>query len=236
MTHAAPSSHLVISGAGRAGTSFLMALLTRLGLDTGFTAQDVERALSSPARAGLELDLLHGVGLPRVVKNPNLCDHIEQVLVRTDLRIEHLIVPLREPEAAAASRERAQHDGLAVLPWHKRWRARLKRKPIPGGRWPSAQHLPQAPLLVDRVHRLLLAAAAHDVPVTLLAYPRLVCDPVYLYDRLAPLLPGIDRPRFDAAFHAEVRPDRLHAGSRAEVQTAAWVALPLVSGYLNTGL
>jgi hypothetical protein len=235
MKYVAPSSHLVISGAGRAGTSFLVALLTRLGLDTGFTPADVARALASPARAGLELDLLHGTDLPHVVKNPNLCDHIEQVLARRDLRIEHLLVPLREPEAAAASRERAQHDGLAALPWHKRWRARLKRKPIPGGRWPSAQHQPQAPLLVDRVHRLLLAAAAHDVPVTLLAYPRLVRDPAYLYGRLAPLLPDIDRAAFHAAFRAVVRPDRLHPGSAAEAKTAeasrsAPETLSLVSG------
>lgn len=220
MQHAAPSSHLVISGAGRAGTSFLMALFTRLGLDTGFSQQDVERALSSPARAGLELDLRCGTDLPRIVKNPNLCDHIEQVLARPDLRIEHLIVPLREPEAAAASRERAQHDGLMALSWHKRWRAVLKRKPIPGGRWPSAQDVPQAPLLMDRVHRLLLAAAAHDVPVTLLAYPRLVRDPAYLYRRLGPLLGGIEAAAFEQAFHEVVRPDHLHADPAAEGRIA----------------
>ena len=35
----------LIVGTGRAGTSFLVALLTRLGLPTGFTNADVEKTL-----------------------------------------------------------------------------------------------------------------------------------------------------------------------------------------------
>ena len=38
----------LIVGTGRAGTSFLVALLTRLGLPTGFTNADVEKLYSTP--------------------------------------------------------------------------------------------------------------------------------------------------------------------------------------------
>lgn len=221
----AVSSHLVISGAGRAGTSFLMALLGRLGLDTGFSADQVTRALAGPARAGLERDL-RGPHLPRVVKNPNLCDYIDDVLARRDLRIEHLIVPLREPDEAAQSRARAQQAGLAALSWRKRLSAVLKGKAIDGGFWPGAAHLPQAQVVVDRVHRLLLAVAAHDIPVTLLAYPRLTRDPAYLYAKLSPLLPGVDWATFQAAFAAVVRPDWVHtsAARPAAAPSNAWLS------------
>lgn len=219
------SSHLVISGAGRAGTSFLMALFTRLGLDTGFTADQVQRDLSRPARAGLEWDL-RGRGLPRVVKNPNLCDHIDDVLARRDLRIEHLIVPLRDPAEAARSRRRAQGDGLGAMPWHKRWRAVLKGKAVDGGLWPGTSSAAQEQVVVDRVHRLLLAVAARDIPVTLLAYPRLTRDPAYLFAKLKPVLGGIEWPHFHAAFAAQVRPDWVHAAEAESLGHAPSVLMP----------
>jgi hypothetical protein len=219
-----PSHHVVISGAGRAGTSFLMVLLTRLDLDTGFTAEDIARDLARPAHAGLERDL-RDHALPRVVKNPNLCDHIDEVLARTDLKIEHLIVPLREPEAAAQSRQRVQQAGLQALSWRKRLSARFKRKALDGGLWPGTQHLPQEPVLLDRVHRLLLAVAAEPIPVTLLAYPRLVRDPAYLHAKLAPIFPGLAWPVFQAAFAAVVRPDWVHAYGQEPLATASAPAL-----------
>ena len=46
--------HIIISGTGRAGTTFLVQLLTELGLDTGFPkGQKIDQNSS----AGLELDL-----------------------------------------------------------------------------------------------------------------------------------------------------------------------------------
>lgn len=202
-----------------------MALFTRLGLDTGFSAEQVSRDLARPARAGLEWDLRRR-DLPRVVKNPNLCDHIDEVLARRDLRIEHLIVPLREPAEAARSRRQAQQAGLAALPWHKRWRAVLKGKAVDGGLWPGTTAAAQEQVAVDRVHRLLLAVAARDIPVTLLAYPRLIRDPAYLFAKLKPVLPGVDWPRFHAAFAAQVRPDWVHAAQEEPLGHVPSVLMP----------
>ena len=57
----------LIVGTGRAGTSFLVALLTRLGLPTGFTNADVDKTLlHTAAHAGLEHD-------PRMVDNTIQC-------------------------------------------------------------------------------------------------------------------------------------------------------------------
>jgi hypothetical protein len=69
--------HCAISGTGRAGTSFLVQLLTYLELDTGFTEDTL--ILDKNARAGLELDILSR-NAPYIVKKPWLCDTIIDVL------------------------------------------------------------------------------------------------------------------------------------------------------------
>jgi hypothetical protein len=74
-------SHVVITGTGRAGTTFLVQLLTCLGLDTGFDINTMEvlptartahigsMGLSPIARAGLEMDIRHAQA-PYIVKSP----------------------------------------------------------------------------------------------------------------------------------------------------------------------
>lgn len=49
--------HVVITGTGRTGTTFLVELLTHLELDTGFTAESVTQMKDQTGRAGLEHDI-----------------------------------------------------------------------------------------------------------------------------------------------------------------------------------
>ena len=53
----ASCSHVLITGTGRTGTTFLVQLLTNLGLDTGYTRQNM--TLFEYARAGLEHNVTH---------------------------------------------------------------------------------------------------------------------------------------------------------------------------------
>src|SRR5687768_17589609 len=66
-------SHVIISGTGRAGTSYLVELLTNMSLDTGYTPSTAQ--LDSQARSGLELDI-RNESAPYLVKSPWLCDYI----------------------------------------------------------------------------------------------------------------------------------------------------------------
>lgn len=52
-----PRHHVVITGTGRAGTTFLVDLLFHLGLDTGYQADSIENYKHPNARAGLEVDI-----------------------------------------------------------------------------------------------------------------------------------------------------------------------------------
>ena len=70
-----PRRHVMISGTGRAGTSFLVQLLTNLGLDTGVTPEKMK--LDENARAGLEYDI-RKADAPYIVKSPFFCDHAKR--------------------------------------------------------------------------------------------------------------------------------------------------------------
>ena len=64
--------HIVITGTGRAGTTFLMHLLTELGLETGFSPETLSQNISQDSNSGLEWpneDFLSGKA-PRVFKSP----------------------------------------------------------------------------------------------------------------------------------------------------------------------
>ena len=88
--------HLLITGTGRAGTSFLVKYLAELGLDTHLEDPD-GASWDEVAHAGLE-DLLlleQPKHLPYVIKSPWLTEYIDQVLARDDIAIDGVIIPVR---------------------------------------------------------------------------------------------------------------------------------------------
>ena len=99
----ATKSHVLISGTGRAGTTFLIRLLGELGEDTGFL--NPEQDIDQISHAGLEVDLLT-VPMPRVVKSPSACEKLAVALERKLYRIDHCFVPVRDLYSAAESRRR----------------------------------------------------------------------------------------------------------------------------------
>ena len=203
-------SHVIISGTGRAGTTFLVQLLTHLGLDTGFdsntmevlqTARDARIGpmdLFPTARAGLEMDIRHPQA-PYIVKSPFLCDLAEEALA-SSVRIEHAIIPVRHFNAAAASRAHVQ----------KLTTGSADGKAVPGGLWDTDKADDQADVLRVKFTKLIEVLVRHDIPISFLAYPRLVRDPDYLYAKLNFLLADIDLPSFRRVFDRLVRPEWIH--------------------------
>jgi hypothetical protein len=196
--------HLIISGTGRAGTTFLVQLFTHLGLDTGFS--DGASGIWPGCNAGLELDL-RKPDAPYVVKSPWICDYLDDLLKTGEVVIDHAIVPVRDLFAAAESRRdvvrRRDQGGPAVAP-----------DAIPGGLWHTTEPERQEDILAQQLHKLLVALARHSVPITLLLFPRFAADPEYLFERIHPLLDGIEYDRFLASFQATSRPELIHNFSR----------------------
>src|SRR3954468_2936704 len=108
-----PSHKVIITGTGRAGTTFLVRLLTEIGLDTGYTRDNWQKDYFAHCNAGLEHEL-SDPGAPYIVKNPGLCETLERELVRRQVTIDLAIIPIRELEAAASSRIRVGGTNGAV--------------------------------------------------------------------------------------------------------------------------
>ena len=188
-------SHCIITGTGRAGTTFLVQLFTELGLDTGFTTDTMH--LDPVANAGLELDIMSDKA-PYIVKSPWLCDNIAEVLkART---INHAIIPMRELSAAAASRARV----------HKAYGFLGKFFTVPGGLVHTFSSTKQEEILALQFTHLVEILVANDVPITFLSFPRFTGDAQYLYRRLEFLLKEIPYDTFLAAFNKYVRPELIH--------------------------
>ena len=102
--------HIVISGTGRAGTTFLVELLTNLGLETGYEPSQMNHHQTT-GRAGLENNLKSD-DCPYIAKDPWFCDYADEILNRDDIVIEHIFIPVRNLAAAAESRRMVTREGV----------------------------------------------------------------------------------------------------------------------------
>lgn len=214
----AVTRHLLIGGPGRSGTSFLVRYLAEVGLETRL-AREPDAAWYEEAQAGLEDLPLRGADgkLPYVVKTPHLHQMLDEVLADGGRRIDAVIVPVRDLTEAAASRVVMERQHVhRSAPWmaelNETWEVWGE---TPGGIVYSLNPLDQARLLAVGFYRLVERLVRADVTLILLAFPRIVTDADYLFDRLRPVLPAaVDRAAARAA-HARIADPRAVRVSRA---------------------
>lgn len=194
--------HTIITGTGRAGTTFLVELLTRLGLDTGFTEESLK--IDKRAMAGLERSLKKRTA-PYIAKDPSGCMYLPDLLAKGNVIIDHAIVPIRDFPAAAKSRIRVSEL------------ARAKgRKRANGGLWMTDDPDEQLSVLYQQFSELMAALVRYDVPVTWMWFPRLTTDAEYTFEKLSFLMPATDFKTFSEAFWETARPERVHRLSETD--------------------
>lgn len=189
-----PKHHMIISGTGRAGTTFLVQLLTELGFDTGFKKG---KSVDPNSHAGMELDI-RDPNAPYVIKSPWLCDYLDDVLQNGDIVVDQALVPMRDLYSAAQSRREVTR------------KAQSGNSEVPGGLWHTKNPEDQETILVTQFYKLFFALAKHNVPLVLLLFPRLVKDPEYLYQKIGFLLGDIKYDAFLEAFQSISRPELVH--------------------------
>lgn len=172
---------IIICGTGRAGTSFLVRLLTRLGYDTGYTA-DAD-GFNPAIRAGCELigdvdvrDPQLWARLPQVVKSPFLSTKLDQIPVP----IGHVLIPVRDLDDASASRDQT---GL-------QWAGRGMR---------------QRDWLACNLGEAVATCMTRGIPFTLLQFPRLVQDAEYCLRALRGAFPFIADERDAYEIHRSLQ-------------------------------
>jgi pimeloyl-ACP methyl ester carboxylesterase len=187
-----PRSHILISGTGRAGTSFLVRYLTELGLDTHLSRRE-EPVWDENAQAGLEDPpiITDPENLPRVVKTPWMSEYIDHILGQVGFKVEVAILPVRDLVDAASSRlilemqsMHQNHPNMKRLPttWEN-WGT------TPGGAIFSLNPLDQARILALGFHRLVQHLVEANVQIVFLQFPRLIEDADYVFDNLKAFLP-----------------------------------------------
>lgn len=177
---------IIITGTGRAGTTFLMQLLQRVGLRTGF---EHNHKIDGQSHAGLELGV-NSLTVPNidVVKNPAFAHNMSAILREYSAFINVIIIPVRNIHEVAASRavHGINHDG---------------------GFTKGVTSVRQQRRQAQEAHTALNAALqASALPYIYLVYPKHVLHEYYAYERLKPILDafGIERLDFLMA-HREIR-------------------------------
>lgn len=153
---------IVITGTGRAGTSALMHLFTELGFKTGFTIEECEAYYNRPEKAGLEK------GFDELVNNNNIDifkkPEASMFITKYKDYIKHLIVPIRDNEEVAISREKNQTHRNAN-----------------GGFWKAENREQQILTNYKVFYTLCRDAALWGIPITFLHFPAFIYNPSYLF-------------------------------------------------------
>lgn len=175
---------IIIAGTGRAGTSFLVRLLTRLDIDTGWN-RNVDGFIPS-IRAGCEIQWgsdHHNIPpspewletAPRIIKSPYLSRHLT-ALVEQGTKIDHVIIPIRDLDDATNSRLNA---GLS---------------------WFSEDFEEEKRNLTETLAKCTNDCDMFQIPRTFLRFPQHVKDVDYAFVEMAKVFPELDRERFVAEF------------------------------------
>jgi hypothetical protein len=196
--------HVIISGTGRAGTTFIIELLTKLGCDTGFNKENYTSGIDHNCNAGLEWDIRNEVA-PYIMKSPWFCEYADEIIKKPSVAIDYVFIPIRDMRSAAASRIRVMQEHLNKHP-----DSNQKANQVSGGLWGTENEENQQAVLHDKLHSLLLALADSQIPITMMSFPRLVKDAEYTYNKLKPLLNNSSFAKFKRAFEATSRPELIH--------------------------
>ena len=199
----APRHHTIITGTGRAGTTLLVSILSRLGLPTGFDPENLR--VNQIADAGLEHNLREP-SCPYIVKSPGVARRIARIFDRNEIVFDHAIICMRNLAEAAESRRAVRA-------------MRLERGLHPqgaGALWGTTDPNQQENMLGQFFHSLIFHLTAHEVPITFIHFPRFAHEPAYLYRKLAPIFPTITEEALHLACDSEIVHDKIHDYSAAE--------------------
>lgn len=172
---------VLITGTGRAGTSFLVQLLTNLGEDTGFQ-RGVK--LDSKCNAGLEQkeDSKH-----RVIKNPEFALRIPDI--NKKIEIEHIYIPIRELSKTALSRARIGSGD--------------------GGLWNASDLTSQEDFNARLFYKLINDCIRLEIEFTLIDFDKMTQNPDYLFSKIYKSFNFIEED-FKACYYSLIDSSKIH--------------------------
>jgi hypothetical protein len=185
--------HLLIAGTGRTGTSLLVRILDACGFETEISRRHGAVFWDENANAGIESIPIVGDDHPYVVKSPWSYQFIRELLARPDIKLDGVLLPVRDLAEAAASRvilelrSHYEHNHGYASQVEDTWRDWATTV---GGVTYSLEPLDQARILAHSLHRIIESLLDQEIPIHFLKFPRFAEDIEYLYHRLMPVFPN----------------------------------------------
>ena len=207
---------LMILGAGRSGTTFLVKLLTRLGFYTGYDPYN--EIDYGPTRAGCEFGIFSfgeinhhfKPGLERfdeshmqdvyeeftngpfVIKSPTYSWYTKMIVFHYKIPFGHIILPVRDHREVATSRIK-EHLRLSII---------------------GQDHESQVLACDVLLGRVVETAVLADIPMTFICFPDIVMSEEYCWNKLDSVLSGtfdihLDRERFREDFEKLADPSMI---------------------------
>lgn len=204
---------VIVTGTGRSGTSFLMQILTACHLPTGYDNPFTDWYMRN--LGGMDRNLHTKMTpdevaeLPKIVKDPRACRRLESLVEGGVIYPEHVIICIRDVEASARSFVSAKNIWIADDP-----------DDPDSFRLGSADKCDvdeqQVKQWLERVlGRLFVTLATHEIPYTTVAFPRMIHDADYLYDKLSEvpgMMSAINRDGFVKVHGRFANPRHVHFG------------------------
>jgi hypothetical protein len=207
-----------VATCGCAGSSLLMAILTKLGMDTGIGFQLPANQLNGNSSFGGQYEVkIHGKeglynskNFPYIVKSSRVCQVLPERIERWNLKVDHVYALLRGPSFLASVKERSERNKPEGY-----WEERLKE---PGflEAWDTGARRIERNFLM-----LCLNLARLDIPHTMIAYPDYLVDLPLTYKKLELLMNkySISYERFKEVCDELVNKDVLDAALNFSTDT-----------------
>lgn len=169
---------ILITGTGRAGTTFLIRLFTLLGMDTGYKAETMENYVWKAANAGMERPISHNV---MFVKNPVLIKNLD---IHQRVFNLFVVIPMRDLKASATSRVRLGKN--------------------PGGLWEATTVDNQEEFYEKILEKARHDIEIYKIPHVYLEFDQMISSADYLFEAFQPMFQKyglvVDREKFAEAW------------------------------------
>ncbi len=203
ITGANDEDKIFIVGPGRAGTTFLVKLLTRLGFSTGLYPYEEDKGDYGDTRAGCEVEIELPSDLeeakekirqaPFILKGPAFSTELKNITDCGLANIVHAFIPVRDLFKTAQSRIDVGLDWIAeeIQP--------LDRPRI------IKQYYSNAIALGCAIEGCMM----REIPFSLMRFPDFVEDMEYCYEVISRIFPHIKKEDFEEAFKSIVKSDKI---------------------------
>ena len=175
------SESILITGTGRCGTTFLIALFTLLGMDTGFTRETLKENIHDKTKGGLE----EQPGKYKITKNPAFIFMIESYILQTKQVPKLVIIPVRRFTEATESRyKNTEEQGLLNDPMPEV----ITSSKGTGGLW-NANRKEQQMLFYNKcMAEYIQVMTRYSIPTKLIDFHRMTTNSIYLFESLTDVI------------------------------------------------